>query len=172
MKNFHPYVLSLVLIIIGLSIFYYKFEILGLPTSEHVDTKTWEVETRVSFEGDGQPTRIQIPVPVNAGQFTVIDQRFAARNYGMTTQTEGPNRYAIFSTSDAAGSQLIYLNFRVHRVPSRERFVREANDPKPAKAPNLKGPKLIAAQTLLENAQAKSADTQTLTSNLLANFVG
>ncbi|MCG8545693.1 MAG: UUP1 family membrane protein [Alphaproteobacteria bacterium] len=172
MKNFHPYVLSFVLIVIGLSIFYYKFEILGLPTSEQVDTKTWEVETRVSFEGDGRPTRVQIPVPVNAGQFTVIDQRFAARNYGMTTQTEGSNRYAIFSTSDAAGSQLLYLNFRVHRVPSRDPFVREATDPKPAKAPNLKGPKLIAAETLLESAQAKSADVQTLTSNLLANFIG
>ncbi len=169
MKNTHAYILAAVLATIGIAVFMYKWAGLGLPLTPNESTQTWQIESRISFRGQMGPIKVTLPIPVDSGQYAVIDQVFVARDYGLSTQLDGVNRRTVFATRDAHGDQTLYARFTVHKVPrGRDFSPNQETVEKPETS--LAGARRLAAQALVETAKAKSADVTTLTLAILERF--
>lgn len=169
MKNTHPYVLAAVLAAIGISIFAYKYVGLGLPLTQEETSQTWQVETRIAFRAGMGPTKIELQYPNNTGRFAIIDQNFVAPGYGLFTQAEGANRQSVFAIRDALGEQVLYASFVAHLVPRSTEFIPMEESP-PEATIRLVGAKLLAGESVLNAARAKSADTPTLVLAILARL--
>jgi hypothetical protein len=169
MKNTHPYFLAAVLAVLGISIFVYKYVGLGLPLTPEESSQTWQVETRIAFRAGMGPTKIILQHPNNTGRFAIIDQNFVAPGYGLFTQVEDENRQSVFAIRDALGEQVLYASFVAHLVPRSTEYIAMEEAP-PEATIRLVGAKLLAAQSVLDAAKSKSADTPTLVLAILARL--
>ncbi|MBF0425339.1 MAG: inactive transglutaminase family protein [Magnetococcales bacterium] len=168
MKSRQVFILAGVLAIIGLGLFVFKAWRLHLPLTPGTTTDQWEVEVHISFQGEAKPAKAYLFIPSIRNRYAAIDHHFISRGYGLTTQAEGSNQQVIFATRKAAGEQNIYYRFGVHDSGRATPLLK-------ARAPELPpvlwtGAELSAAQTILQEATAHSADTQTLVSALLARL--
>ncbi len=169
MKNTHPYVLAAVLAVIGISIFVYKYVGLGLPLTAGESSQTWQIETRLAFRAGMGPTKVVLQYPSNTGRFAIIDQNFVAPGYGLFTQVQDENRQSVFAIRDALGEQVLYASFVAHLVPRSTEFIPMEESP-PEATIRLIGAKLLAGQSVLDAARAKSADTPTLVLAVLSRL--
>ena len=169
MKNTHAYLLAGTLALIGGGVFSYKYMALGLPLTPDESTRTWQIETRIAFRSAMGPVKVTLPLPSQTGRYAVIDQNFVARDYGLFTEVSGDNRRVVFASRDAIGDQVLYARFTLHRVPRAEPVTTVRAEPAVTKS-SLSEPRLLAAQYVLDMAQAASADVTTLTLSVLKHL--
>ncbi|UCG63372.1 MAG: UUP1 family membrane protein [Deltaproteobacteria bacterium] len=165
MSKRHLYLLVLCLTIVGLGIFLYKFLVLGFPLSFHAISDTWNVECRITFGARNAPVKVSLFIPRNTKYFAIENENFISRGYGIATATEQGNRQAVWSIRQAKGQQTLYYRAVVRRVDTKEPSA--VVSPPEIKEVRLSEPQLSAAESLISEIRAKSADVDTMVKELI-----
>ncbi len=165
MSRLHLYVLCLFLTAAGLGLFLYKALILRFPIAPQTEESIWQVEARVAFTAKGKSTKVRLFLPGSTPQFSVVNESFISRGYGLTTRKRGSNRQALWSTREARGRQALYYRSVVRRVETSE-WMETGKEPK-ISDPEFKGSVLEAAESLILEIGEHSADLDSFVAELL-----
>jgi hypothetical protein len=167
MKKRHLYALTGILTGLGLSLFLYKAIILSFPVLPDTQSEVWNVEARLTLEGEGKPVKVTLYLPRNTLRYSILNEHFISGSYGLSTTTEeNNNRQAIWSIRQANGRQALYYRATIARLYTRTE-PQTTDEVIAIIKPNFDGPYLKAAQTLVGDIRARSADTDTLVAELL-----
>ncbi|MEJ2434883.1 MAG: UUP1 family membrane protein, partial [Pseudolabrys sp.] len=141
MRNLHVYLLAAALAAVGLGLAAYKTIVVGLPLIEKASVSAWEVESEVRVTANGGPLKVSMFVPEDSREYSVLDERVAAPDFGMTVAPEGANRRLNLTAREASGRKVARQRFLVHRnetrAPDRRRlppFPQEVTLPATAQA--------------------------------------
>jgi hypothetical protein len=165
MSRVHLYVLAFSLIFIGLALFLYKALVLGFPLSPQKVSEIWNVEAHISFIAQNKPAKVSLFIPRTARRFAIVNENFISQGFGITTATEGGNRRTEWAIRKAKGKQFLYYRAEIQRIETREPGI--VGKPPEIEDPKFEGPYLAAAQSLVADIRARSADADTLVKELL-----
>jgi len=159
------YTLAALLTAAGIALAAFKILFLDFPLVPDTTVDVWDLEARVSFQATGGPARIDLFVPRDTARHIVLDEHFASRGYGLTTSNPAPNRQVTWSRQFASDNQTLYYSATTRAVHAAD----SPPEPEPPRTESsgFDGPQLAAAQALLTNARAESADVMTLASAVL-----
>ena len=166
MRNLHVKVLAFALVIIALSLCYYKVTRLGLPLFPTEQADVWTVEARVEFKPKRDtPIKAKLFIPRDPAGYTVVDENFVSSNYGLTTEDDGVSRSAQWAVRKATGYQVLYYRLHLARDPT-------VQTEKPTPPPSLatpEYPELIRSEVkaVIDEARSKSADILSFSRALL-----
>jgi hypothetical protein len=165
MRNLHVYLLAAALAVIGLGLTAYKHFVIGLPFQEKAAVSAWEVDSEVRVTANGGPLKASSFVPEDSREFSVLDHRVAAPDFGITIAPEGANRGLNLTARDATGLMVARQRFMVHRNEVRTPDRRQV-PPFPQEI-TLSQTAQSIARTLYVSAHGKSSDATSLVSVLL-----
>jgi len=163
-KDISVKVWGALLIGIGLTICGYKVTVLGLPLSPNQQTKTWTVQAKVTFKGEGGPAIVDFTVPKITPGFSILDEDFISSKFGLALQERSESRISQWAIRRARGEQLLY--YRLFVAPSNKQvdWQRKPDFPYP---PDFEEPYASAIRAIIEDVRKESADVATYTRELL-----
>lgn len=166
MNNTPLYWLAGVLTIVGCVWFGYKWLYMGYPVVPGVSSDLWQVEVKVNFTARNEPVKVSLHVPSSSERFTILDENFVSRGYGLSTQRIDGNRVAVWSVRTANGPQVLYYRM------TAEKFATGGSRRTPREIPEVKehgfdGAEFEVARSVLQAAQQQSSDLETLVAQLI-----
>lgn len=164
MNNRHTLLLGLALAVLSLSLFVYKARVLGFPLSPQSQTQIWTVEAAVSFTPGPAAVKATLRVPSLTPGYSVMDENFISRGFGVTTQPAPAGREAQWAVRETSGRQTVYYRALIYRDPNRRA---EDTTPPFPEMPLLDEPTRIAMEGLVADVRRQSADVASFTSELL-----
>ncbi len=108
MKKLPLYLTVGVLVAAGLSLILYKVLVLGFPLQPHKERSIWTVQARFTVDGHTRPVKAILQVLSSTPGFTVLDENFVSRGFGLTIVEEEGTREAQWAIRRAAGRQTFY----------------------------------------------------------------
>ena len=167
MNNRQLYIITALLVIIALTVFSYKVLILDYPLQMQAKTELWNIETRVRFDAKGSSVKLNMMLPQSGRTYSVVNEQFVSRGYGMNTRkkADSDNRKVYWTIRRANGEQVLYYQAMV-RASSAGKMVPASAAPRLMDVEFTEAQQ-IAAQTLLSEVRARSADSETFTVELL-----
>ena len=84
MKHGYVYGLAALLSVIGLSVFFYKWQILGFPLTEDQEKPVWTIESAISFDSGPGSIKVQLHVPTLTPGFRMLNENSVSRGYGFS----------------------------------------------------------------------------------------
>jgi len=164
MEQRYVFVLAALLTAIGMAVFFYKWQVLGFPVTENQETPVWTVEAAVSFDSGPGSIRAQLRIPTLTPGFRMLNENSVSRGYGYGTPFGDDGRIAEWTTRRADGRQTVYYRVTVYE----DKKVDESDTTPPfPPMPVIREPMNTAVQVLVEYARERSADTASLTSEVL-----
>lgn len=158
-KKTHLNMLILALLVIGSTIFCYRYFILDVPLVEDEEVKSWTVEANLKFTAlKNSPVKASFTVPNMPPYFAILDEYFVSYNYGVITLMEGANRKTVWSKRRANGSQSLYYRAIFRKTKSTELPLKA---PKLIKNIQLTDPQASAVDSITNAVRRASADIQT-----------
>jgi hypothetical protein len=164
MKKTQLYLLAFLIAALGIGAFVYKWQVLRFPLRPVAETEVWEIQARVEFQARGGPSKAVLQLPTDPPGYAVLDERFVARNYGMTIERPQGQREVQWAIRRASGTQTLYYRATVYRDAHQPPRQREPAAPEPG---TYEEPFATARQTLLEDVREKSVDSATFAGELL-----
>lgn len=165
MTRKHLIVLALTLTFIGSIVFLYKTLVLKFPLVPEVRSDIWDVEAHLTFVSDNKPVKVSMNLPRNSRQFTIVNENFISRGYGVNVVAEDGKRKVHWSIRKAKGTQNLYYRASVRRM-DRDISPKMPSGSRPEK-PDLKGASREASEALVSEAREKSADINGIVIELL-----
>jgi hypothetical protein len=162
--NRHLYLLALTLIAIGLAGFFYKWRVMQFPLQPRGETQVWNVEAAITFEPGPAPVKVTLRIPTLTPNYTVLDENFVSRGFGLSTRNSPAGREAQWAVREASGPQTVFYRALVYKDPARA-----VEDTTPAfpEPPTLDEPAKIAMDGLIAEVRRQSADVASFTAELL-----
>jgi hypothetical protein len=167
MTNRHLYLLSAVLILMGLALFGYKAAVLGFPVTPQQETQIWNIEAEVKFEPGPAAVKATLRIPSLTPGFALLDEKFVSRGFGLTTHNTPNGREAQWTLRQASGPQTLYYRALVYRDSTR--IAEDTTPPFPA-PPVLDEPSRVAMEGLIAEVRRQSADVSSFTTELLRHI--
>ncbi len=164
MKERYVYVLAALLTVIGLSVFWYKWQVLGFPIGEDQQTPVWTIESAVHFDSGPGTIKVQLHVPTLTPGFRMLNENSVSRGYGFSLNYGSGGREAQWTIRRADGSQTIYYRISVYEDDSVEDS--DTVPPFPPR-PVINEPLNTAVDVLVSDVRDRSADTASFTTELL-----
>ena len=164
MKKTQLYLLALVISLIGLGAFYYKWQVLKFPLQAQQQSEIWEVQARVEFEAKSGPNKVTLQIPRNPPGYDVIDEKFVARNYGMNIELGKRTRAVQWQLRRGRGTQALYYRATVYRDQHAD-F--DDTEPRLAVAAQTVEPYTTARSAVLEQVREKSVDSASFAGELV-----
>lgn len=181
MRTLHVLILSLILSLSALGIFYYKYARLEFPLTPDKTYNSWYIEARTNIaagwrdaKGENPATlRLHIP-PSNSNRFAIVEEKFVASGFGeeIDANRKDGNRIVTFSKRQIDRSEAIFYRAMVYELDSPADVAppkvrppvtspyAPGNRPAPVVGPQV-DPLLLAIDALVEEARARSADERT-----------
>ncbi len=164
MSKRHLYWLTAFLSLISLALFAYKVLVYHYPLTPNVTVKRWNIESKISFIADkNQAIKVALYMPHQDRRFTVLNEGFVAKGYGISQKRSEQGEKVIWSTRKAKGLQTLYYramikkNERVQPNKTPSRMIRK----------KLEGATLAAVEIVLEQIYQITADVETQVSELI-----
>lgn len=155
MKRLHLPLLVGVLLAVSAALFFYKIQVLKFPLTPESEISTWTVEASVAFTPTGGSVRAELQLPDHPPGFSVMDESFISRGYGLTTDGQDGQRSAVWTQRRPGGPQTLYYRVQL----ARHALANTTSDyPGPAAPPELAPPLATAAEALLADVRSRSAD--------------
>ncbi len=164
MTQRYVYVLAALLAAIGLSVFAYKWKVLGFPLTEDQETPVWTIEAAVSFDSGPGTISVELNVPALTPGFRTLNEHSVSRGYGFGTDYGSGGRIARWTIRRADGEQTIYYRVSVYEDDSVDES--DTIPPFPP-VPVINEPMKTAVDVLVSDARDHSADTASFTAELL-----
>lgn len=165
MNKRHLYWLVGILTSLGTVVAVFKWLVLGFSFQPGAVTDLWEIEFKVQFQATGGPVKVEMYIPVNVHPYTIVDENFVSRGFGLTTIRRKGNRLAIWSKRESSGTQGLYYRAAIQKTTA----IQPATS---VKIPQVEPVEIddvtrVAAEGLLSEIRAHSADTDTLVAQLM-----
>jgi len=166
MPKRHLYWLVAFLSLLSIGIFAYKALVYHYPLTPDVTVKRWNIENKISFIADkGQAIKVVLYMPHQDSRFTVLDEGFVAKGYGISQKSTQYGEQIVWSTRKANGLQTLY--YRVMIKANEIAQTHNLKEPPRRIRKKLEGATLVAVETVLEQIYQISADVETQVSELL-----
>ncbi|MCH9694360.1 MAG: UUP1 family membrane protein [Gammaproteobacteria bacterium] len=164
MNQRYVYILAALLTVIGSSVFFYKWQVLGFPVTEDQETAVWTVESAVHFDSGPGSIKVQLHVPSLTPGFRMLNENSVSRGYGFSLNYGSGGREAQWAIRRADGEQTIYYRISVYEDGSVDES--DTTPPFPPK-PVINEPLNTAVEILVDDVREHSADTTSFTTELL-----
>ncbi len=164
MKHQYVYALAALLAVIGLSVFSYKWQVLGFPLGEDQENPVWTIEAAVSFDSGPGSITAQLQIPALTPGFRTLNEHSVSRGYGFGTDYGDGGRVAQWTIRRADGDQTIYYRMSVYEDDTVDES--DTIPPFPP-VPVINEPLKTAVDVLVDDARDHSADTASFTAELL-----
>jgi hypothetical protein len=153
---------------LGIGLFLYKLLELNFPLLPETEAKVWNVEARLTFVARNRPVKVSLYIPCTSRHHVVMDENFISRGYGLTTSSEGlhGNRQAVWAIRKVTGLQTLYYRSVVRDVYTKKRSS-PLKSPPEVESPHLDGPHFEAAESIIADIRARSADVGSLVAALM-----
>jgi hypothetical protein len=156
-----------VLVAVGLALILYKAMVLGFPLQPESESSIWTVQARFTVDGHTRPVKAILQILSSTPGFTVLDENFVSRGFGLTIVEEEGGREAQWAIRRAAGRQTFYYQAVVTpELSSAGGLAR----PTGVGSHRLEEPYATAAEAVVAQVRAQSADVSTFTSELLRHL--
>ncbi|MAL03041.1 MAG: hypothetical protein CL625_02030, partial [Arenimonas sp.] len=166
MSKRHLYLLALAIVVAASAAIYYKWKVLEFPLQPDAQVQTWTLQAHVEYQPRKPANTVTLQLPETTPGFTLIDERFVARNYTNLPETTDGGREVQWAIRRAVGEQDLY--YRATVVRADEGATVELDfDPELAPQPEFEEPYLTAANTLLDQVRDRSSNTVTYARELL-----
>lgn len=158
MMKKHLIYLTLVLILMGLTVFLYKVFVLDFPLVAKARSDVWHIEAHLTFVSDNKPIKVSMSLPRNSRRFSLVNENFISRGYGTNITTEDGKRKVHWSIRRVRGNQNLFYRASVRRM---DRDVTPLGPEKDGlKKPEFKDAYREASEALVSEAREKSADVE------------
>jgi hypothetical protein len=164
MKQKYVLILAILLTLIGLSLFLYKWRVLGFPLEEHRETAVWTIEAAVHFDSGPGSIKVNLLVPTLTPGFRVLNENPVSRDYGFNLNYASSGREAQWAIRRADGPQSLYYRISVYEDPAVDQ---EDTTPPFPPPPVITEPFRTAVDVLVRDVREQSADTASFTTELL-----
>ena len=164
MKKTQLYLLALVVAAFGFAGFYYKWKVLRFPVVPQTESEVWEVQARVEFNARSGPNKVTLQIPHNPPGYSVIDENFVARNFGMNIERVRGAREVQWQIRRASGAQALYYKATIYRDDHPAEDTPEPRQPEPKV---YEEPFATARTSLLETVREKSVDSTSFAGELV-----
>jgi hypothetical protein len=164
MTQRYVYVLAALLAVIGLSLFWYKWQILGFPLGEDQEKPVWTIEAAIHFDSGPGTIKVQLHVPTLTPGFRMLNENSVSRGYGFILDYGSGGREAQWTIRRADGGQTIYYRISVFEDDSVDES--DTVPPFPPR-PVINEPLNTAVDVLVSDVRDRSADTASFTTELL-----
>ena len=161
------YIVVFLLVVVGFSHTLYRHFVYNVPLLPGETKQVWDVEAQITFTATDKPVKVSLAIPSSQDSFNLISESASSPGYGIAYEQSTDGRRAEWTKRSAAGQQSIYY---------KTQFLVDANKETPVVPPEqtqikpqipFSGPALVAAQTLLSEAHQRSADSSSLTRQLI-----
>ena len=157
-------VLSALLILLGGLICAYKMVFLGFPYLPDQTSEQWSIQARLKIEPEEGPVRVSLMLPARPSGFTINDENFVSRGFGLTIEEDHFRRQADWAVRNLSRSKSIYYRATVFRDMRRQRIMSVPDVPA---FPALEQPWASALIDLVVDVQTESADAQSFAAEVL-----
>lgn len=161
----HVYILIFLLFLAGLSLFSYRHWMLDVPLTDTENINAWTVEANLRFKADADtPIKAGFTIPHFPPHFSIIDEYFISRNYGVTTNINGYNRETVWTIRRAHKLQSLYYRVILRNAETSEPTLAK---PPAIKTRNLEENQVTAVNTITLQARQSSADIHTFAQSIV-----
>ncbi|MGI9271644.1 MAG: inactive transglutaminase family protein [Woeseiaceae bacterium] len=164
MKQKYVYGLAAFLAIVGLSVFAYKWQVLGFPVSEDQETPVWTIESSINFDSGPGSIKVNLLIPTLTPGFRTLNESPVSRGYGFSLNYGTGGREAQWAIRRADGPQTIYYRISVFEDTSSKQS--DTTPPFPP-LPTINEPFKTAVDVIVADVKEHSADTASFTTELL-----
>jgi len=164
MNQRYVYVLAALLTLVGMSIFMFKWQVLGFPLTRDLEKPVWTVEAAIRFDSGPGSIKVQLHVPTLTPGFRMLNENSVSRGYGFDLDYGSGGREAQWAIRRADGAQNIYYRISVYEDPGVDQS--DTTPPFPP-LPVINEPMKTAVDVLVDDVREHSADTASFTSELL-----
>lgn len=169
MKKTQLYLLAIIVAVLAAAAIGYKWQVLKFPLQAQVEVEVWTLQARVEYRPRRGPNTVTLQLPTATPGFTLVDEKFVARNYSTLQESSPESREVQWAIRRASGAQALY--YRATVVRSTETSAPELSfEPRLEAPPALEEPRATAAQTLLDDVRDQSADIVTYARELVRRF--
>jgi hypothetical protein len=163
-RNRQWIVLSLLLMMLGSSIIAYKLVRLGYPAKPDQTSEQWLVQARLEIQAVEGPVRASLLLPVRSSGFTVSNEDFISRGFGLNIEEELFRRQADWAIRSLPDTKTLYYRATVIADTRNPRF---AHKPVIPPVPQLDEPWASALEDFVEEVKAESADVESFAAEVL-----
>ncbi len=164
MKQQYVFGLAAVLMILGLAVFAYKWQVLGFPVSQNKETPVWTVESAIRFDSGPGSIKVNLHIPTLTPGFRTLNEIPVSRGYGFSLNYRTGGREAQWAIRRADGPQTIYYRISVYADAGSNQS--DTTPPFPP-LPTINEPFKTAVDVIVADVKEHSADTASFTSELL-----
>jgi len=164
MKQQYVFGLAALLAIVGLSVFAYKWQVLGFPISKDQETRVWTIESSISFDSGPGSIKVNLHIPTLTPGFRLLNENSVSRGYGFSLNYGTGGREAQWAIRRADGRQTIYYRISVFEDAKSNR---SDTTPPFTPSPVINEPFQTAVDVVVADVNEHSADTPSFTSELL-----
>jgi len=157
-------ILAVLLTLAGLSLFVYKWRVLGFPLYENQETSVWTIESAISFDSGPGSIKVNLHIPTLTPGFRTLNENSESRGYGFNLNYGSGGREAQWAIRRADGRQTIYYRISVFEDPGSEQADTTPPFPPP---PAINEPFRTAVDVIVSEVREHSADTASFTTELL-----
>lgn len=169
MSKRHLYVLALAIIALALTAMYYKWSELNFPLQPDTKTQVWTVQAHVEYLPRKGANTVTLQLPQAPTGFTVLDERFVARNYSKLEETDEDGREVQWAIRRAYGEQDLYYRATIVRAGGTGK-AELPYEQSIGEGVALEEPYKTAAETLLDQVRLQSANNVTFARELVRRF--
>ena len=161
-----------VLVVVGLGLTAYKHLSLGFPLVPGVKEQIWVVQTRIRFDATGEPAKVTLNLPDDTDNLVIVDSGATASGFGFSLEKGKNETSGVWTARAPQGRQSLYYQARIYRGPGEPRFsADEAEVPPPPERPLFVERHAAAADAILADAYARSADAVSLAVQIIRQFI-
>lgn len=164
MKQSYVYGLAALLAAIGLSLFFYKWQVLGFPVSQNQEVPVWTIESAVRFDSGPGSIKVNLLIPTLTPGFRTLNENPVSRGYGFSLNYGTGGREAQWAIRRADGPQTIYYRISVYQDTGNTQT--DTTPPFPPQ-PTINEPFKTAVDVIVADVKEHSADAASFTSELL-----
>jgi hypothetical protein len=162
-----PFYLGVILLIIaGLALSIMRHTDYGVPWIPGETRQIWDIEARIEFRAQDAPVKVSLASPSTQSGFTLISESASSPGYGVSYLDSESGHRTEWSIRHASGPQILYYKAQF-LVDDYATVSTTTPEPNLIQKPIITGPHYTAAEALLQQATARSADNITLTRELL-----
>ncbi len=162
-------VLAFLLITLGSLIFAYKYVRLGFPPLPDMKSEAWTVQARIELEPRSGPVRASMVLPSRSTGFTVSEENFISRGFGLTLEEDTYWRQANWAIRRMRGPTTLYYRATIIRDTREKSF---APRPEYPDVPQLEEPFASALADIVAEVRAESADIESFAAAVMARMTG